>query len=275
MNALIRYPGAKWRLSEWIISKFPQGYEEMVYIEPFCGSAAVFFQKNPSTVETINDLNSDIVNLFRVLREQPEELKHVIERTPFSREEYDLAFELCDEPIEKARRFLIRQQQAIGNKIAKMGWRNHYKLNVGGTAAKWIDLPVNIEAAAKRLRGAKKNFVQIEHKNAFDLIERYNHNNCLMYLDPPYVQSTRKQAKIYSNEVNDEMQHALLNLIKKSKSYIAISGYDSELYDDALKEWNRYEKEAFITSGEHVREILWTNYEPPQRQIEWNLESHR
>ena len=182
MNALIRYPGAKWRLSEWIISKFPQGYEEMVYIEPFCGSAAVFFQKNPSTVETINDLNSDIVNLFRVQREQPEELKHVIERTPFSREEYDLGFELCDEPIEKARRFLIRQQQATGNKIAKMGWRKHHKLNVGGTAAKWIDLPVNIEAAAKRLRGAKKNFVQIEHKNLIFLhpnTERIAEQGCI------------------------------------------------------------------------------------------------
>ena len=86
----------------------------MVYLEPFAGSGAVFFNKLPGAVETINDLDSDIVNLFRVLREQPEELKRVLALTPYSREEYDLSFLHCDDPVEKARRYMVRTTQAIG-----------------------------------------------------------------------------------------------------------------------------------------------------------------
>lgn len=102
MKALFRYPGSKWSIADWIIGHFPEGYEKMVYLEPFVGSGAVFFNKKPSAVETVNDLDSDIVNLFRVLWEQPEELKRALELTPYSREEYDLSFEPCDDPDAKA-----------------------------------------------------------------------------------------------------------------------------------------------------------------------------
>ena len=87
MKALFRYPGSKWSIADWIIGHFPAGYEKMVYLEPFCGSGAVFFNKKPGAVETVNDLDSDIVNRFRVLREQPEELRRALELTPYIREE--------------------------------------------------------------------------------------------------------------------------------------------------------------------------------------------
>ena len=107
MNAVFRYPGAKWSIADWIIAHFPSEYEKLCYLEPFAGSAAVFFNKNPSRVETINDLDSNIVNLFRVLRDRPEELRRAIELTPYSREEYEQAVESFDhpDPLEKARRF--------------------------------------------------------------------------------------------------------------------------------------------------------------------------
>ena len=104
MRAIFRYPGSKWSIADWIISHFPENYEKMVYLDPFVGSGAVFFNKKPGAVETINDLDSNIVNLFRVLRDDPDELRRVLQLTPYSREEYDLSFEECDEPIEKARR---------------------------------------------------------------------------------------------------------------------------------------------------------------------------
>lgn len=75
MRAVFRYPGSKWSIAEWIISHFPEGYEKMVYLEPFLGSGAVFFNKQPGAVETINDLDDDVVNLFQILRERPEDLK--------------------------------------------------------------------------------------------------------------------------------------------------------------------------------------------------------
>ena len=140
MRAIFRYPGSKWSIAKWIIGHFPADYEKMVYLEPFVGSGAVFFNKIPGTVETINDLDSDIVNLFRVLREQPDELKRALDLTPYSREEYDLSFEPCDDPIEKARRYMVKTTQAIGAKLQgtqKCGWRNHKQMKIGGTACKW------------------------------------------------------------------------------------------------------------------------------------------
>ncbi len=138
MKAIFRYPGSKWSLADWIIEHFPPEYEKMVYLEPFAGSAAVFFNKRPGAVETINDLDSDIVNLFYVLREMPDELKRVLDLTPYSREEYDKSFEKCDDPLEEARRFVVRTTQAIGAKIGtKCGWRNHKQMKIGGTACKW------------------------------------------------------------------------------------------------------------------------------------------
>ena len=128
MRATFRYPGSKWSMAQWIIAHFPKDYQKMVYLEPFVGRGAVFFNKLPGKVETINDLNSDIVNLFRVLRDSPDELKRVLELTPYSREEYDLSFVPCEEPVEKARRFMVKTTQAIGAKLngtSKCGWRNH------------------------------------------------------------------------------------------------------------------------------------------------------
>lgn len=149
MKAPIRYPGSKWAIADWIISHFPEGYEKMVYLEPFAGSGAVFFNKNPGAVETVNDLDSDIVNLFRVLREYPAELKQALVLTPYSREEYDLSFEPCEDPLEKARRYMVRTTQAIGAKMdGKCGWRNHKQMKIGGTACKWVGITDVIDAAA-------------------------------------------------------------------------------------------------------------------------------
>ena len=113
MKAAFRYPGSKWSIASWIISHLLPDYEKLVYLEPFVGSGAVFFNKLPGRVEAINDLDSDVVNLFAVLREQPEPLKRALELTPYSREEYDRSFEACEDPVEKARRFMVRTTQAI------------------------------------------------------------------------------------------------------------------------------------------------------------------
>jgi len=187
----MRYPGSKWAIAEWIVSHFPEGYEKMVYLEPFAGSAAVFFTKNPGAVETINDLDDDIVNLFQILREQPEALSQALELTPFSRTEYDRAFEPCAEPLEKARRFMVKTNQAIGAKRdGKSGWRTHKSEKVGGTACYWHGIPGALGIAAERLRGSATNLVQIEHMDALRLMEWYDKPEVLMYLDPPYVMGT-------------------------------------------------------------------------------------
>ena len=263
MKAIIRYPGSKWGLAEWIISHFPEGYEKMVYLEPFAGSGAVFFNKNPGAVETINDLDSDIVNLFQVLRDRPEELKRALELTPYSREEYDRSFEPCEEPLEKARRYMVKTTQAIGAKMdGKCGWRNHKQMKIGGTACKWAGITSTIDLAVKRLRGSTTNLVQIEHMDAFRLIERYNNPEALLYLDPPYLRSTRKSGKLYRHEMNDAQQHQLLDLNTRSKAKIILSGYQSALYDEVLRGWYKDTTESQTTSTEKAVETIWMNFEP-------------
>lgn len=265
MRAIFRYPGSKWGLADWIIQHFPAGYEKMVYLEPFAGSAAVFFNKRQGTVETINDLDSNIVNLFYVLREKPEELKRMLELTPYSREEYQKAAEPCEEPTEKARRFIVRTTQAIGAK-PDSGWRNHKQMKVGGTACKWGGIAETLEAATKRLRGDPTHLVQIEHMDALRLIARYDSPDVLMYLDPPYVRSARKSGRLYKHEMDDDRQLEMLQLISRSRAKIILSGYPSKLYDDHLPGWITDSTTTHTTSSEIATEKIWMNYEQPIMQ---------
>lgn len=268
MRAVFRYPGSKWGIAEWIIGHFPPGYEKMVYLEPFCGSGAVFFNKRPGAVETINDLDGDVVNLFRILRERPGELQRMLELTPYSREEYDRSFEPSDDPLEQARRYMVKTTQAIGAKLdSKCGWRNHKQMKIGGTACKWGGITETIDLAAARLRGSTINLVQIEHMDALRLIERYNSPDVLMYLDPPYVRSIRKSGALYRHEMNDAGQKELLELITKSQAKIIISGYKSELYNSYLQGWNTDTIMSQTTSTAMAVEVIWMNYEPPIEQI--------
>lgn len=268
MKAIIRYPGAKWGLADWIIDHFPEGYEKMVYLEPFAGSGAVFFNKRPSAVETLNDLDGDIINLFRVLRDNPRALKRVLELTPYSREEYDRSFEPCADPVEKARRYMVKTTQAIGAKMdGKCGWRNHKQPKIGGNACKWIGITNTIDTASARLRGSTTNLVQIEHMDALRLIERYNSRDVLMYIDPPYVRSTRKSGRLYRYEMDNDQHRQLLSLIRNSKAKILLSGYQSGLYDDALQGWYKDWSVSQTTSAQKAVETIWANYTPPETQL--------
>lgn len=268
MKAVFRYPGSKWNMAEWIIQHFPENYEKMMYLEPFCGSGAVFFNKKPGPVETVNDLDSGIVNLFKVLRDKPEELKNALRLTPYSREEYEKSYLPSDDPLESARRFMVRTTQAIGAKMGtRCGWRNHKQLKIGGTACKWGGVTGTIDAAANRLWGDTTHLVMIEHKNALELIKGYNSADTLMYLDPPYLRETRKSGRLYAFEMKDDQHREMLELIRKSKAKIILSGYPSNLYDQALAGWHTDETIATTTSTSKATEKIWMNYEPPAEQL--------
>ena len=269
MRAVFRYPGAKWSIAEWIIQHFPDGYEKLCYLEPFAGSAAVFFNKNPSRVETINDLDSNIVNLFRVLRDRPEELRRAIELTPYSREEYEQAVESFDhpDPLEKARRYFVRCMQGVGAKSNARGtWRVEPRAYPGGAAKKWCDGADLLMEAAKRLRGGAETLVQIEHTDAIELIGRFNSPDVFMYLDPPYLRSTRRSGALYSHEMTEADQRRLLEAITRSKAYIMLSGYDSSLYNEALAGWHKDSIMVTTTSTAAAMEVIWMNYAPPFEQ---------
>lgn len=252
MKAILKYPGAKWRLSEWIIEHFP---EHKVYCEPFFGSGGVFFNKEPAYIETINDIDGNIVNLFRVCREYPEELSKLIGMTPFARDEFKACYEISADPIEQARRTLVRFHQSFGtSNSSKNSWRNVQTYGGPRCATMWNCLPDIILKCCERLKNA-----QIENIDAVELIRRYDNENTLIYCDPPYLQSLRKK-NLYAFEMSEEKHIELLTAVKNSKSKIIISGYDNKLYNDALSDWNTEEKKTTIQMGLHRVEKIWMNF---------------
>lgn len=254
MNAILKYPGGKWRIADWIISHFP---EHKVYCEPFFGSGAVFFKKSPAYIETINDLNGDIVNLFRVCREYPNELAKAINLTPFARDEFVNCYDTSvGNQIEQARRTIVRYHQSFGtSNSSKNSWRNVQTYGGPRCATMWNNLPEIIVACCERLKEA-----QIENIDALTLIERYDNENTLIYLDPPYLQSLRKK-NMYACEMSDEKHMEMLEIIKNSKSKIILSGYDNDLYNTELKDWSMAIKATTAQMGLHRTEKIWMNFE--------------
>lgn len=255
-RAVLRYPGSKWRIAFQLCEYIPKHHS---YLEPYFGSGAVFFTKQPSAIETINDLDLDVVNLFSCLRDNPDKLASMIYATPYARYIYDRQFnEQPDlDPYEKALGFLIKCWMGHGYRTNgyKVGWKNDVQGRERAySLLNWQILPDWVLLAADRLKQA-----QIECMPAIDLIRRFDYENVFMYVDPPYVLSTRA-GKQYKHEMADKDHMELLDVLLDSKAKIMLSGYAHPLYDEKLKEWKRIELKNQSTSGKVTTEIIWMNY---------------
>ncbi|MDG4811895.1 DNA adenine methylase [Hydrogenovibrio sp. 3SP14C1] len=273
-SPIMRYHGAKWRLAPWVIQFFPK---HKYYVEAFGGSAAVLMQKERSYGEVYNDLDQDIFNLFKVLRDrsQTKELIRLCELTPFSRDEFELAYEKTDCPIEKARRTLFRAYAGFGSASAtkgKSGFRTDIFRNYKNPTHLWTELPGKLDMFTNRLAS-----VQVENKNALDLIEKYDTEQTLFYLDPPYVLDTRtaRAYGYYREEMTDDQHDQLIDLILQLKGFVIISGYDHEIYDRLLNNgWKKRQKSSRISSnrGTETRiECLWMNPKTAEQQGQQSL----
>lgn len=256
MKSLLRYPGSKWNLADRIVELLP---EHKTYLEPYFGSGAVLFTKQPSAIETVNDLNDDVVNLFQTIQQEPKALTEKIFLTPYSRRIYDNAWGVRPEnEIDKALNFIIRSVMSHGfRNVEKSGWKMDINGRERAYAVKhWNDLPELVQEMTLRLKQ-----VQIECRPAVELIEKYSREDVCMYVDPPYVLSTRTR-KQYTVEMEDHDHEELLDILNKSKAKILLSGYDSELYNKRLRNWERMEFAATAEKGLPRTEILWMNYQP-------------
>lgn len=254
MKRILNYPGSKWTLADKIIEIMP---EHNTYVEPFFGSGAVYFNKSSVQVETINDIDSRIVNFFKVCRDQPEELIKEIMLTPHSRSEYLQSYEVSPDPLEDARRLMVRCWQAIGAKTSdKTGWRSLIDPNGPKSSEEWKNVWSRIEEVAYRLKG-----VQIECQDALKLLERYNRPGVLTYVDPPYLLETRSK-RMYQHEIDIEYHIELLKLLNDFKGKVILSGYESSLYDEVLVGWHKLSFNASAEAGAKRTEILWCNFVP-------------
>ncbi len=266
MNIVLRYPGGKQKIAKWIIGHFPTHHS---YIEPFAGSMAVLLNKEPSAIETVNDMDWNVCNLFNCIKRDSEKLARYVAMTPYARDEYDNAFKigindlLCDaDPLEKATRFLIQCWQGHGVRTNgyKVGWKNDVQGRENMYAVyNWYRLPEWIIGVVDRLKQ-----VQIENRPALEVIKRFWYPNVFAYLDPPYPLGTRT-AKQYKHEMTDEEHVELLETMLQFPGKVIISSYDNDMYNDLLKGWYKDSTGGYAEyHGEDRKEFIWMNYEPTE-----------
>jgi len=263
MKTLIKYPGSKWRIADWIISFLPSC---KTYLEPFFGSGAVFFKKPRSRIETINDLDGNVVNFFSWVRDDPERLARQLYAIPYARDVYEQAHSENFHgkeagSLQKAVNFCIRLNMGHGYRTTgdKVGWKSDIHGRERAYAAMdWASLPERIIEAAERLRG-----VQIENQDAVKLMKRYNFPDVLIYLDPPYMPGTRNQRPQYAFEMDTAEEHEeLLQAALMHSGPVVISGYDSDLYNNILRDWHKVTTVSNTHLNVRKTECLWMNFEP-------------
>jgi len=256
--------GGKFSHLDWLLPQLPVSFH---YCEPFAGSGAVLLNREPSPVETYNDIDGEVVNFFKVLREKKNTLIEQIALTPFSREEFGIACELDPNQtsLERARRFYIRARQVRTGlaQTASIGrWancKNTSRSGMSGVVSRWLGGVEQLDFIAERLLR-----VQIENRPAIDVINLYDSKETLFYCDPPYIHETRGDTKSYRFEMTNHDHKELSKTLNSIDGLAAISNYECELMEELYpsSKWTKiFSPEKTIHSTKDIRqEVLWVNY---------------
>ncbi|WP_217497400.1 DNA adenine methylase [Trinickia violacea] len=250
---ILRYHGGKFRLAQWIIEHFPP---HRIYVEPFGGAGSVLLSKPRSYQDVYNDLDGEVVNLFRVTRDRGDDVVRALELTPFSRDEFTLSYEPSGDPIERARRLVVRSFMGHGSNSHNRttGFRRHSRQSGTSPCRDWHNYPPALVEIIERLQGCV-----IENRDAFGLICEQDSPETLFYLDPPYVASTRDKGTDYRFELTDEQHRELAELLRGVRGMVVLSGYRSALYDELYASWHHVDC-ATMADGARARvETLWIN----------------
>ena len=261
----INWYGGKYYMAKDIIELFPKHH---MYVEGFGGACHVLFRKERSNMEVYNDLHSGLYLFFKFIRDNNEEFIRKLTLTPYSREEFenskDWMFE--EDDIEKARKFYVRTMQSVAS---NGGWcyaKSKSRRGMCQSVSRWLgNIEENLSGAIERLKE-----VQIENLDILDLIKKYDKEDTLFYLDPPYVPETRKQKKSYDCEMTREQHIELINTLINIKGKVILSGYDNDIYNKLLDNgWKKAILGEFSKRGQKTnngeltkgKEFVWINYD--------------
>lgn len=265
---ILRYHGGKWMLAPWIISHMPP---HRIYVEPFGGAASVLMRKPRSYADVYNELDPEIVNVFRVLRcaDQAARLLCMLIDTPFAREEFEISYEPSDDAVEQARRTLVRSFMGFGSAAAsgaKTGFRANSSRSGTTPAMDWRHIGDALPFWCDRLRG-----VVIENREAAEVMLQHDTQQTLHFVDPPYVFETRSMAnpyckKGYRHEMTDADHCELSTLLQGLKGMVMLCGYRCDLYDGLYAGWERLECNALADGARPRVECLWFNAAASNRE---------
>lgn len=249
-NPPLKYNGSKWLLAKWIISHFP---DHTTYLEPFGGGASVLLQKPKSKYEFYNDIDEEVFNFFKVLRENSREFIRAIKYTPYHELEHEQSYDKSESEIENARKFYVKCWHSRGNNYNK---NNSFRVVVNNTTGSHIPASAmnrikNLIEVSKRLK--EVHFLKSDYG---DLLKRFDKSGILMYLDPPYFAD---RSNAYNYELIDSESHKILleRIVLLKHAKVILSGYASTMYNDYLQEWTVESKTAFADSKGERTEMLW------------------
>jgi DNA adenine methylase len=262
LRPVLRWHGGKWTLAPWIIAHMPK---HRVYVEPFGGAASVLLRKPRAYAEVYNDLDDDVVNLFQVLRgPRADDLVQALRLTPFAATEFFESYLTADDKVERARRLVVRSFMGFGSNAThrKSGFRSNSNRSGTTPARDWHSYPEKLGGIIDRLRG-----VTILNRPAVEVMAAHDAPEALHYVDPPYVFSTRTDARAdYAHELSDDKHRDLLAFLRTLQGKVILSGYRSPLYDAALPDWYRVQREHLADGARKRIEVLWMNFAPPVQE---------
>jgi DNA adenine methylase len=255
--------GGKYSHLSWLLPLLPACHH---YCEPFAGSGAVLLNREPSAVETYNDIDGEVVHFFRVLRERPDDLVRAIAFTPFSREEFFIALTAPEDQqdhLERARRFFVRARQARTGlaQTATLGrWANckgTSRAGMSGVVSRWLGSVEGLPEIAMRILR-----VQIENRPACDVVRLYDSPDTLFYCDPPYPHACRGDSKAYGYEMTDGEHRELAAVLRACRAKVAISSYRCGLMDELYHDWTRCDApvKRCHSTKDFRQESLWLNF---------------
>lgn len=257
MRSIIKYYGGKHYMAKYLLELIPK---HDLYIEPFFGGGNMFFSKPPSKMEIVNDLADNIYALYKVIADENKykKLQHRLELTPYhSKFRNDYKQKLNEElTIEDRAFYYLYVNRTSFNGVGGFSCTKLIRNNMIRSAYDYLSLIPQLDKIHNRLRNAV-----VENKDALELIKKYDDDDVFFYLDPPYIQSTRKSNQKYMIEMSDKDHEKMIDLILKSKAKIMLSGYDNEIYNKLVEnKWNRLELES-PNSCCDATEYVWINYE--------------
>ncbi len=266
--------GGKYSHLDFILPNLPE--DSVHFCDVFGGSAAILLNRKPSQIETYNDIDSELVNFFETLRNQEAKLTKAISLTPFSREELMKACrpEVGLTKLERARRFYVRARQTrtgLAQTSTEGRWAHCVltsRAGMAGAVSRWLGGIDGLSEIVQRLQR-----VQIENAPALEVIERYDTENTLFYLDPPYVHDSRNDTRAYGREMTDDEHIDLADMLRAIRGKAVISGYRTPLYDKLFDGWKRIDAPVKLcnSSKSGRQESLWINFNPERPEIQTSI----
>jgi DNA adenine methylase len=227
------------------------------YVEPFGGAASVLLRKPRCYAEIYNDLDGEIVNFFRVLRDHPQELHRLLVLTPFARVEFEQSYRRSDDPIEQARRTVVRSHMGFGSNAIqrKTGFRSNSSRSGTTPSHDWAGLPNSMDILATRMRG-----VTLENKDAKCVMLDHDGSETLHFVDPPYLPDTRDNGTDYRHELSEQEHLELLEFLDSMQGMVVLCGYQSDLYERHLfhrPQWRKVQRTSYADGARKRTEVLW------------------